>query len=383
LETWDVFHSDRLEVERSLTTAQVRELLARGDIHDDDLVRPAGTSVPWEQLGEYPTLLEPPSAAASAPPPDEPPPPPPPVSVPSTAAREEPEFEPPSSGEFAPDADEEPEAIEDVEAVEEAGAPEPDAGHWSEVAEDLRNQPFRFDDDDEDDLGGEVPSVPAAGGHAGSEASGEFELNLDRGGRVPLPTAEEGDFLDEGDFGPGLEDEYEYDPQDEDEEAAEFTLARGATETVEELDLAAMVDVAFQLVLFFLVTATTVLYKTLEVPKPNPDSAPAAATQGQNRTIDDLQRDFILVEIDPEGAIKVDHEPISAEALIPRLRKAREETARSAMLLTADFATPHRNAVLAYDAANEIGLRIAIAKPANAVAPPPPPLRAAKKAAQG
>ena len=29
-----------------------------------------------------------------------------------------------------------------------------------------------------------------------------------------------------------------------------------------------MVDVAFQLVLFFMVTATTVLYKTLEIPKP-------------------------------------------------------------------------------------------------------------------
>ena len=35
-----------------------------------------------------------------------------------------------------------------------------------------------------------------------------------------------------------------------------------------------MVDVAFQLVLFFLVTATTVLYKSLEVPKPNPESTP-------------------------------------------------------------------------------------------------------------
>ena len=33
------------------------------------------------------------------------------------------------------------------------------------------------------------------------------------------------------------------------------------------------------------------------------------------------------------------------------------------MLLSADFATPHRNAVLAYDAANEIGLGIVIARP--------------------
>ena len=49
------------------------------------------------------------------------------------------------------------------------------------------------------------------------------------------------------------------------------------------------------------------------------------------------------------------------------------------MLLSADFATPHRLVVLAYDAANEIGMGIAIAKPTppgNRANPPP---AAAKK----
>ena len=76
------------------------------------------------------------------------------------------------------------------------------------------------------------------------------------------------------------DEEEEFDPQEEDEEAAEFTLSRGGPETVEELDLAAMVDVAFQLVLFFLVTATTVLYKSLEVPKPNPESPAGGGRAG-------------------------------------------------------------------------------------------------------
>src|SRR5262249_29065044 len=44
------------------------------------------------------------------------------------------------------------------------------------------------------------------------------------------------------------EGEEEYDPLEEDEAVAEFTLSRGGPERVEELDLAAMVDVAFQLV---------------------------------------------------------------------------------------------------------------------------------------
>ncbi len=189
-------------------------------------------------------------------------------------------------------------------------------------------------------------------------------------------------------FAPPPDDEIETfegepdDPLDEDNEAAEFTLTRETTETVEELDLAAMVDVAFQLVLFFLVTATTILYKTLEVPKPDPERPAGAVAQGAGRTLDDLRRDYILVEIDPAGAVRVDREPVAAEParLIERLRQARESTDRKTMLLSADYATPHRFAVLAYDAANEIGLGIAIARPPAPNKPNPAP-RPARKAA--
>ncbi len=50
------------------------------------------------------------------------------------------------------------------------------------------------------------------------------------------------------------------------------------------------------------------------------------------------------------------------------------------MLLSADYGTLHRNAVLAYDAAIEIGLGIAIAKPQSPQGPAPT-LRAAPAAA--
>ncbi len=154
-------------------------------------------------------------------------------------------------------------------------------------------------------------------------------------------------------------------PPDEDEEAAEFTLSRGSGEKIEELDLAAMVDVAFQLVLFFLVTATTILYKSLEVPKPNPEQQ-QEASQGK-KSLDELMKTFILVKIDSNGNVEVDRVPAKADTLTETLRKARDETGRTSMLLTADFNTMHRNAVKAYDAANEIGLGIAIARPADPV----------------
>ena len=151
-----------------------------------------------------------------------------------------------------------------------------------------------------------------------------------------------------------------------------------ATQKIEELDLAPMVDVAFQLVLFFMVTATTVLYKTLEIPKPSGEAPAGAVAQGRSRSLDDLKKDYILVEIDDQGAMKLDQRAhrTGRETLVENLRRAREKTGRKSMLLSADAATLHRNAVLAYDAAIEIGLSIAIAKPQPPQGPAPT-LRAA------
>ena len=196
---------------------------------------------------------------------------------------------------------------------------------------------------------------------------GEHDLDLDqrpesRSSHVALPIVRS---RDRDQAGASTE-------TDEDDEGA-FSLSRSATEKIEELDLAPMVDVAFNLVLFFMVTATTVLYKTLEIPKPSGEAPASAVAQGRSRSLDDLKDDFILVEIDEAGAMKLDREPIAPvmETLVEQLRRAREKTGRKTMLLSAEYSTLHRNAVLAYDAANEIGLGIAIAKPQAPQGPAP------------
>ncbi len=333
LATWDVFHADRLEVVRGLSTAAVREGLAKGDLRDDDLIRPAGTTVPWTPIADFADLTEP-----------EPEPEPEPAPPSAFLRTEE------MTAERASYPDELDPSKDDIESVEilddsvEEYADDYDEGFPSSSAE-LISDDLQLVEDDDDSV-------------------------------LALPVVE--------DEAPGYDQEEEFDPQDEDEEAAEFTLSRGGPERVEELDLAAMVDVAFQLVLFFLVTATTVLYKSLEVPKPNPDSPTAGAQQGRSRSLDDLKNDYILVEIDPAGVMKIDREPVASEmdAVVERLRAARASTKRQAMLLTADFATPHRSAVMAYDAANEIGLGIAIARPSGPDANKAPPAPATKKAAK-
>ena len=322
---WDVFRSDRLEVDRTLSAADIRAALARGVYRDDDLVRPAGTQAPWSRLGDAGEILAAdPAPVAPAPPQPAPAPEPDP----------EPSREPLLEGEFAPfddDDEDEPEAVlGDEDLIDEGGG----SGELVDLVpvedDDLGPTPATVLPDSQT----HTPDVP--------------ELD-DAGWRGFAADAEE----------------------DEDDAAAEFTLSRAGAERVEELDLAAMVDVAFQLVLFFLVTATTVMFKTLEVPRPADDKPPEVVAQGRPKPVEELEKDFILVQIAVDGTIQVDHQavPSDATALASRLRTAREATGRTAMLLSVDDRTPHRAAVLAYDVASEIGLQVSVAQPTGA--PPP------------
>ncbi|KAJ3061475.1 hypothetical protein HK102_009101, partial [Quaeritorhiza haematococci] len=59
--SWDVFHSDRLELVRGLSSEEVRSGVASGAIRDDDLARPSGTAAAWVRVAEVPELIAPPA----------------------------------------------------------------------------------------------------------------------------------------------------------------------------------------------------------------------------------------------------------------------------------------------------------------------------------
>ena len=328
---WDVFHSDRLEAERSLTTDQVLNALAKGDLVEDDLVRQAGDTR-WTRIGD--SLEFGPEGTLNRP-------------------DHEAEF-PMSFDTFDPPSFEE--QAEDEYATE---------SELPRFMADVEPPPVEEDDDQ----GGEFEFHPESAPPPAAipplrPASSVNALPILPDEEIQSPS---GGSEFEVVYDDEWPEELEFDPQDEDDEAAEFTLSRNAAERVEELDLAAMVDVAFQLVLFFLVTAQVVLFKTLEIPRPNEDKPPEAAAQARSKSVDELEKDYILVEVDAAGSIKVDHQPVNANrpALVERLRTTRDATARKAMLLAADFATQHKNAVLVFDVANEIELKIAIAQPSG------------------
>jgi biopolymer transport protein ExbD len=418
VDLWDLFHVERMELERGLSGHQIRHARARGELRDDDLVRPAGSTVPWSRLDEIPELL----AAPAAEPPRQPGPdqaavdqlpdfeevqpgleeivPPPanhqPTLLPDSLSssdvafpvfeadvKQHPPLSPLPAGAAPPaaawgwddDDDDQDEAeddddlvIEDLEDIEiladdsavvEPRKPQGGAGVKFASDRELQEHPAG-------------PETHRPGRTARSEKHGTWGLSSEdvdlnskpesRSSHVALPVVPSRDRAEA----------VEFDGSDDDPDAS-FSLSRSATQRIEELDLAPMVDVAFQLVLFFMVTATTVLYKTLEIPKPSAEPPPSAVAQGRSRSLDDLKDDYILVEIDDQGAMKLDREPIEPlmETLVEQLRTAREKTGRKSMLLSGDFATLHRNAVLALDAANEIGLGIAVAKPKPPQGPAP------------
>ncbi len=387
---------------------------SRGILRDDDLARPSGTSVAWERIADLPelmvTLAAPAQVPPSAPPPAQPAQDQPAVTprLPSAAATTQPHRKQPAAAQ-----PQQPVAgTSDFEVVAEELAPDPTltptirTPDWFDIRSEsddvafpvIKETTFQPGLGDGGSSKPAVPSAPAVSWEPDDddedgpedEEEAEYTALIDdddeleiledddnagsppgpkptpadegRSSRVALPVA-----------ATGGRDDIWADDAAELEDEGNFSLSRSDPATVEELDLAPMVNVALQLVLFFMVTATTVLFKTLEIPKPSADAPPSGVTQGRSRSLEDFQKDYILVEIDPAGAMKIDQEPVAANmaTLVERMRTAREKTGRKSMLLSADYATRHRSSVLAYDAANEIGLGIVIARPQAPQGPAP------------
>lgn len=316
--TWDVFESESLSVRRGQSQAAIRAALATGELTEDDLARPAGSSTPWKRLGDC--IAEWPAEAAT-------PAPAPPQVV----------LEPP---------------ISEAKSVQA-----PDTSKSS-----LELQALEWLSDKPEPTAAAKPAQPVESPRPGATTAPA---------RAPQPIVDAGTDQyehEEGLLEPSIVLEpFKRDGADlvaatEDDEEEDFTLSRSSVEKVEELDLAAMVDVAFQLVLFFMVTASVTLIKSMELPKPTESTKPAAASAPGigSRNKNEVESDFIVVAINADGEIRVEDEPAVAEQLVERLREARTATGKTGMILRAENKTLHRTAVAAYDAANAIGLRIAI-----------------------
>lgn len=136
--------------------------------------------------------------------------------------------------------------------------------------------------------------------------------------------------------------------EDDDEEEIKFGRGRGGDD--EEMDLTPMVDVTFLLLVFFMITASFSIQKTLEVPPPNPDQEGAS----QSQKLEDIQEQSVEVHIDSRNVISVDDEPLSDPT---RLADVMRSKRMSEVLITAHENSMHDMLTKVIDAANEIGMQ--------------------------
>lgn len=136
-------------------------------------------------------------------------------------------------------------------------------------------------------------------------------------------------------------------------EAPAFQLRRRETE-VDEMDLTPMVDMTFLLLIFFMITASFSLQKSIEVPRPSPEQKGAAQT---TFTLDDLQANAVIVRIDDRNAITVDDEPVPDPSKLARILRTALSVARNELVLSADAAALHETVIAVIDAANEAGMQ--------------------------
>lgn len=128
----------------------------------------------------------------------------------------------------------------------------------------------------------------------------------------------------------------------------------------DEMDMTPMVDITFLLLIFFMVTASYSLQRSIEVPPPEKQENVAQA-----RTLEELEQDqdYVIVEIHGDNRIFVDDSPAPSEQeLLVRLREARQGESGSDwkgpsnLLVLAHGDCRHEKVVMALDAGNAVGM---------------------------
>jgi len=113
-----------------------------------------------------------------------------------------------------------------------------------------------------------------------------------------------------------------------------------------EADMTPMIDVTFQLVIFFMIAATYSIQKTLDLPNTKPDPEAAGAV-----TMEELEEQNVMVRIATDGSIFVDDQPVAAEDLVDSLRSATRSRRSAELVLDVDDEAVHDVVVKVIDAA--------------------------------
>lgn len=139
--------------------------------------------------------------------------------------------------------------------------------------------------------------------------------------------------------------------------AAGASFVKSQPIAVEDLvDMTAMVDVVFFLLIFFLVTSIQALQAAINLPSPEA----RASADGKMQTAADYEsnEDYVVVRIEPDDRMLVDDEEVLSEQdLRAKLRAARSRAhPPNGILVIGHADASHGAAVQAFDAAADVGM---------------------------
>ena len=127
-----------------------------------------------------------------------------------------------------------------------------------------------------------------------------------------------------------------------------------------EMDMTPMVDVTFLLLIFFMITASFAMQKSLEFP--NPDQKETDTAQSRSITDIDSRDDYIVVRIDGDNVYHIEgRETYSRQELLSILRDIKDAETGSLgvplnLLIIADHSATHEAVVSAIDVGNAAGI---------------------------
>jgi biopolymer transport protein ExbD len=124
----------------------------------------------------------------------------------------------------------------------------------------------------------------------------------------------------------------------------------------DELDMTPMVDVTFLLLIFFMVTASFTLQKSIEQP-------PAQSEAPSSNTVDEeIEDDYVEIIIDQTNTYYVtsrdasEVEAPSEREMRSRLKDAKENSTATRLIIRAHVDCMHRKVVTAWDAGIAVGM---------------------------
>jgi biopolymer transport protein ExbD len=123
-------------------------------------------------------------------------------------------------------------------------------------------------------------------------------------------------------------------------------------EQPEELDMTPMVDVAMQLILFFMVTSSMIMQMCLDFPHPAPD-ADRPVVRETIQKLEDLKTDNIIVKIKADNTIVVDEDKTKDVDLVAKMEGIKHaRNPNGGVVIQADELAFHETVVKVVDAAN-------------------------------